>query len=286
MFKTTSGIAGNTVQLPAAEFQRSRHLPAHNLAFFIDYYWIVKWDMRGQGSYLSETLPQPCVHLVFEKHQSRLVGVVSRRFSRLLEDTGHLFGVSFKPGAFYPFLRAPISVLTDTSMNFFDVFHMHSETLEEALFSQEEEAKMIALVEQFLCERVPEKDEQVVLINEMVDRIRENREITSVDHLVNHFHRSKRTLQRLFRCYVGVSPKWVINRYRLQEAAEQVAQSKVVDWSKLALDLGYFDQAHFINDFKQIIGKTPAQYAKCICSDASSFLTCDLLREVNREQDL
>jgi AraC-like DNA-binding protein len=53
----------------------------------------------------------------------------------------------------------------------------------------------------------------------------------------------------------------VIKRYRLQEAADQVADSEVVDWAKLALDLGYFDQAHFIKDFKTIVGRTPAEYA-------------------------
>jgi AraC-like DNA-binding protein len=72
----------------------------------------------------------------------------------------------------------------------------------------------------------------------------------------------KRTLQRLFSQYVGVSPKWVIKRYRLHEAADQLGAGEVVDWAKLAVDLGYFDQAHFIKDFKTIVGQTPAEYAK------------------------
>ncbi|MBO0780548.1 MAG: AraC family transcriptional regulator [Ktedonobacteraceae bacterium] len=206
---------------------------------------------------------------------------MSRKFSSLLENTGHLFGVSFKPGAFFPFLKGPVSVLTDTSLSLFDAFGMEYKALEETILSQENEAGMIALVEQFLRERLPERDEHVILINEMVDRIRVDREITRVDHLVSRFHISKRTLQRLFSHYVGVSPKWAINRYRLQEAAERVVESEAVDWSKLAVDLGYFDQSHFINDFKLIIGKTPAEYVKHVRSGPSSFLTCDVLRKVN-----
>ena len=69
-------------------------------------------------------------------------------------------------------------------------------------------------------------------------------------------------LQRIFSQYVGVGPKWVIKRYRLQEAADQVADGEVVNWAKLALDLGYFDQAHFIKDFKSIVGKAPAEYTQ------------------------
>jgi len=283
MLKTNAGMARNMVQPNAEKFQRSRHLPAQDLAFFVGYYWIVRWDLRGQGSYLCETLPQPCIHLVFEKDQSRIVGIASGRFSYLLENTGLLFGVSFKPGAFFPFLKVPVSTLTNTSISLFDAFGLEHAALEKAILAQEDEAGMIALVEQFLRERLPERDKHAAVINQIVDRIIADREITKVDHVVSRFHISKRTLQRLFSHYVGVSPKWVIRRYRLQEAAEHLAEGEAVDWPKLALDLGYFDQAHFINDFKTIIGKTPAEYVKHMRSDPSSFLTCDMLRKVNSQ---
>lgn len=68
--------------------------------------------------------------------------------------------------------------------------------------------------------------------------------------------------ERIFSQYVGVSPKWVIKRYRLHEAAEQLADDEAIDWPTLALDLGYFDQAHFIKDSKAIVGSAPAEYAK------------------------
>ncbi len=75
-----------------------------------------------------------------------------------------------------------------------------------------------------------------------------------------------RALQRLFSRYVGVSPKWMIKRYRLHEAIERVAAGRAVNWSRLALDLGYFDQTHFIKDFKALVGRTPADYEKTIRS--------------------
>jgi methylphosphotriester-DNA--protein-cysteine methyltransferase len=70
------------------------------------------------------------------------------------------------------------------------------------------------------------------------------------------------TLQRIFSQYVGVSPKWVIMRYRQQEAAEHMATGEITSWPKLALELGDFDQAHFIKDFKLIVGQTSAEYAR------------------------
>jgi len=283
MLKTNPEMPRNMLPLDVKQFQRSRHLPAKDLAFFVGYYWIVSWDLRGQEPYLCETLPQPCIHLVFEKDQSRIVGIVRGRFSYLLKNEGRIFGVSFKPGAFFPFVEAPVSALTDNSISIFDAFGVEHAALEAAILSQADETAMIALVEQFLRARLPERDEHVVVINQIVDRIIADREITRVDNLVSRFSISKRTLQRLFSHYVGVSPKWVIRRYRLQGAAERLAEGEAVDWPKLALDVGYFDQAHFINDFKTIIGKTPAEYVRHMSSDPSSFLTCDVLRKVNSQ---
>jgi AraC-like DNA-binding protein len=80
--------------------------------------------------------------------------------------------------------------------------------------------------------------------------------------LENQFNLTTRTLQRLFSRYAGVSPSWVIRRYRLHDAVDQLDQGEIVDWPALAVDLGYFDQAHFIKDFKKIIGVSPGKYVR------------------------
>jgi AraC-like DNA-binding protein len=125
---------------------------------------------------------------------------------------------------------------------------------------------MIGLVECFLRERLPAPDNNVIVINQIIDCIIADRTITKVDDIVNRFAINKRTLQRLFRRYVGVSPKWVIQRFRLHQAAGQLDEGKVEDLTRMALDLGYFDQAHFIKDFKTVVGKTPAEYARKVNS--------------------
>jgi AraC-like DNA-binding protein len=68
-------------------------------------------------------------------------------------------------------------------------------------------------------------------------------------------------VQRLFADYVGVSPKWVMRRARLHEAASRADLGKVVDWAELAVDLGYADQAHLTRDFTDTIGVPPGRYA-------------------------
>jgi AraC-like DNA-binding protein len=246
------------------KFRLSLHPPAPDLDFYVEHYWIVRWDLRGEEPYRSETLPHPCVHLVIQQDQSRVVGVATGKFSVLLEGNGRVFGVKFKPGAFYPFVKSPIARFTDTSLDLRDAFGSDGVRFEEAMLRLVDDGAMVALAEQFIRERLPERDENVAVINRIVDRIIADRTITKVDDMVSRLNVNKRTLQRLFSQYVGVSPKWVIRRYRLHEAAEQMAEGDVLDWSKLAVDLGYFDQAHFIKDFKAIVGSAPAEYAKNI----------------------
>ncbi|MDQ2715080.1 MAG: AraC family transcriptional regulator [Chloroflexota bacterium] len=246
------------------KFQLSRHPPSQDLSFFVERYWIVSWDLRGQKPYVQETLPYPCVNLVFEKGASNVFGVGTGKFSRLLENKGRAFGIKFKPGAFYPFIQSPVSKFTGGYISIRDAFDVDAQALEEAMLAREDEGEMKEIAENFLRERLPEQDENVREINRIVDYIIAHQEITRVDDIVHCLSLHKRTVQRLFSQYVGVSPKWVIQRYRLHEVAERLADSEGVDWTKIAFDLGYFDQAHFIKDFKAIVGRTPVEYTRRI----------------------
>ena len=246
----------------AAKFQLSRYPPAPDCGYFVQRYWMVEWHLGDCGPHLQETLPYPCVNLVFQQGGSYIFGVISGKFSILLENDGRAFGIKFRPGAFYPFVNSPISEFTDRAVAVEDVFGPDGQALEAALFAQADVEKMIQLFEEFLRARLPGRDQNVDLINQIVDQIIADRAITRVAEVASHFGVSSRTLQRLFNQYVGVSPKWVIQRYRLQEAADQLARGHVVNWAKMALDLGYFDQAHFIKDFKTLVGRTPVEYAR------------------------
>jgi AraC-like DNA-binding protein len=171
-------------------------------------------------------------------------------------------GVLFQPGGFQPFYRQPVSGLTDRSVDFREVFGEEAYAAERDILSANSDQEMVARAERFLRERMPEQDEHVGLVGRIVDGIIADRGIVQVDDAVRKFLINKRTMQRLFKEYVGVSPKWVIQRSRIHEAALHVADGERHDWAKLAADLGYFDQAHFIKDFKKVIGCSPEEYAK------------------------
>ncbi len=223
------------------KFDFARRWPVADLRGFVERYWLITWDL--DEPYEQATIPYPCVNLVMERGNSRVWGVVSGKFTRRLEGRGGVFGVKFRPGAFYPFLRTPISRLTDKSLPFREAFGVEPDTLEEAVFGAQTEETQIALMEDFLRERLPEPDANVELINQIVDCVVADRTIVRMEQIAAIFERTPRSLQRLFSQYAGVSPKWVIKRYRLHEAAERLADGADVDWAQMAQELGYFSAA-------------------------------------------
>lgn len=244
-------------------FHHARVAPSATLAGVVQHFWIVRWDLRGHAPQVRETLPHPNVHLVIEPGRTRIQGVHSGRFTRILEGRGGVFGVKFRPGGFHPFLRQPVSTLRDRSLPLQDVFGTAAASLEgEVLAHDGDDERMIATAERFLAGHLPAAEPEVERVGVIVDDIAADRGITAVEQVQERWRIGRRTLQRLFNGYVGVGPKWVINRYRLHEAIERLAAGGAVDWTELALELGYFDQAHFIRDFKALVGRPPAEYAR------------------------
>ncbi len=246
-----------------SKFELARYDPTDpHIAAVVSHYWLVSWDLTDQEPYVSETLPYPSIHLVFQRGLSGVFGVPRGRFLRRLEGKDESFGVSFRPGGFYALVQTPAWRFSDRRTPVEEVFGQPGLALEKAILDTSNHVERIRLAEVFLRQRQPKPDETVDFVNRVIDRIAVERSITRVEDVAGEVGFSRRQLERLFSRYVGASPKWVIQRYRLFEAAERLASDPHLDTGRLAYDLGYFDQAHFIKDFKAMVGRPPADYAR------------------------
>jgi AraC-like DNA-binding protein len=240
-----------------------RHSPTADLAHIVDHFWMVSWDLRGQEPFVVETLPHPNFHLVFEKDHSTINGIFTGKFSRTLEGAATAFGIKFLPGAFRPFLQTPATALRNRSIPATTIFdHAEILTLEASLTSDTPDDEKIDAAQSFLRRYLPAPDPAAAQTTELVSLILTDSSIQSVEHLAARTRISKRSLERLFNEYVGAPPKWVIRRYRLHELVERLHNGESLNYASLAQDLGYFDQAHLIRDFRSIVGCSPALYGK------------------------
>lgn len=223
----------------------------------------MSWDLRGEEPLTRETLPHPSVHVVIEEGGSRVIGVARGRFSRVLEGRGRVLGVKFLPGGFRPFSPWPVSALADSSRSLTDTFGRHGDRLEaDVLRCGDDEQAAVGVAEMFFLARLPAQDAKAELTRHIVHTILEDRTLVRAEEVARTFGLTLRRLQRLFSEYVGASPKWVIQRYRLHDAIDRLDAGEPVDLAALASALGYFDQAHFIKAFRSLVGRTPAAYAR------------------------
>lgn len=243
-------------------FHHARLAPSAMLEPLVQHYWSVRWDLGDGAPQVRETLPHPNVHLVVERGGSRIYGVHTGRFTTTLAGRGEVFGVKFRAGGFRGLLGAPVSTLRDRSMAPEAVFGAGAAALEAEILAQRDDAGRVAVAEDFLRRHAPSVDADGRYAASIVDGIAASPEIACLEDLLACWPASRRGLQRLFSDHVGVGPKWVIKRYRLHEALERIARAQTVDWAALALELGYYDQAHFIRDFKALVGRAPAEYRR------------------------
>lgn len=233
-----------------------------DLAGLVERHWLITWDLPAGRRNPVTLLPHPCVNLWFDRGMLAFGGAGTERFTYVQEGRGRVFGVKFRPGGFYPFLRSPVSALTDQTRPLAALWGPRADEFARDLAAAEDLPTLVAVAERHLRAHWPPEDPEVGVIGKIVEALLHDRTITRVDQVSTRFGISPRTLQRLFQRYVGVSPKWVLRRYRLHEAAARLAEDVTSTWAEVAAELGYFDQPHFIRDFTRAVGLTPAAYAE------------------------
>lgn len=264
MTKTNSAgkPRGILSSIPNPRIRYYRDKPTKTLQSTIEHFWMVRWDFPKNRPYIAETLPHPSVHLVFEKDGSSIGGPVTGKFKRTLNGKGFVFGVKFLPGAFSAFYKPSIANLANHKVNIESVFGESILQLEHSILRMTRFDAMEKAAESFFTSIPIKHDPRAILAQTIVATIMIERDIVHVRQLLARFNITARSLERLFENYIGVTPKWVIQRYRLHEAVEMIKSNAEISLTKLALDLGYHDQAHFIRDFKALIGITPSHFLR------------------------
>lgn len=243
---------------PDGLLEGRRALPSASLSAHVHHFWSVGWSLRSPHTVT--TLPQPAALVIVTPHGAELHGVQTGRVTRRLTNGGRMFGVTFRPVMFQPLLRAPLASLTDEVVPLESVLGSRSKTWARAIRQARDLETEVRITEEYLGELVAPPSALLVKLRDLVERMASDREILRVEDLCLASGVDARTLQRHFRTYVGMSPKGVIRRYRLHEAAAQLATENPPALANLAMSLGYADQAHFARDFKHTVGETPQSF--------------------------
>jgi len=255
------GRAGST-----SVFDLDRWAPSDATARFVEHFWSVNWDLRHQGPFDSTVITFPSLHITHEwgddgpRHgfplpNTLVHGVVERVFRTTISERGCVVGARFRPGGFTARFGRDAAALTGR------VQLVDDELFNGAIHLEDNIGAASARLDELIGDSRGELDSTYVSLSRLVDRIRDGSQLHRVEQVMQHSPWSARTTQRVCRRYVGVPVKWVLCRYRLQQAALEIESRPGMDHADLAISLGWYDQAHFINDFRAMLGTTPGEYA-------------------------
>jgi len=230
--------------------------PSPRLARQVECFWSLRPSQPGQAH---RVLPDGCSDLIFWVIDGQLkgsaVGAMTRAIVTSLAPKAEIFGVRFHPGMSHGLMRVPVSILTDAIVDLESLWGKDGRAMEQRLADATSLQERAAVIDAGLD---PQSDETPV--QRAAIWIVANRGDASADELARHAGLSARQFRRLCIEQTGVGPKMLCRVIRFRNAANQI-DAGPLNWADFALDHGYYDQAHFINEFREFSGVTPAEYA-------------------------
>lgn len=243
--------------------------PQYPLSSFVECFWTLESDVPSPQP--ERILPDGCVELIlnfgsqFSQHdddkrrlqpRSFLVGQMTGPI--LISPTGpvQLLGIRFHPGGTLPFLRVPLDEITDQVVDLGGLSSKLERDLLRVTAHVSSLADKTAAVEEFLTTQVlSAKNDSWLMM--LAARIVDTGGLVSVDQLATDAGISSRQLERRFLREVGLGPKLLGRIIRFQQVFRAVAQDHSA-WAAIAIECGYYDQAHLIRDFNHFARQTPA----------------------------
>ena len=241
-----------------------RFAPAPALADLVRRYWMPVWTLPSGEATVQRVLQYPVCQLVVAPSYAVLVGPARGLSTRELAGSGWALGAMLQPAAGSVLLGGPVSAVTDGARPLEDLTVVDGAALAARVRSAvgdapgdsaRQQAGVRALEDALAV--LPPVDEEGLLVNAVVEHVENDPTVERVSQVCEKFALSERSLQRLTARRIGLSPKWLVQRRRLHEAAGLLSAEEPPDLAAVASRLGYADQAHFTRDFRTVTGLTP-----------------------------
>jgi AraC-like DNA-binding protein len=249
-----------------------RITPSKSLNRFIECFWILEDSdtQSKQQKIISDGFPEIIFHFGDPyrinlhnawklQSDALLAGQITKHF--LLENTGRsdVFGIKFKPAAITLFFSLSMDLFLDKVVSLRDLHiplgsKLHAEINKS--FSAEEK---VFKAEEYLSTIHPDTDVHFQIAEKAVELIFETKGAIIVTQLCKDLFVSERQLQRVFKKFIGLSPKFYSRIIRFNYIFELMKKGPCT-WADITYDGGYFDQSHFIRDFKSFTGEDPSKY--------------------------
>lgn len=249
--------------------------PHHDLKTFVKCYWTLE-SPKEKTPEKNTIVPDGTMKMIFHygdlyKYYTEsgnrislpkcfVIGQLTRPFE--VEPTGETgtFFVRFHPNGFLPFTTIPIEEMENTAVSLTKLFGRDGQEIGQKVLNADTTLERINLIESFLFNRLTENKIIDHIVKSTVETILTVDGQLSVDELSRQNNISRRHLARKFSSSIGLSPKQFSKTIKLQATLKTLLNKKITSFTDLAYESKYYDQAHFIKDFKEFTGLTPKEF--------------------------
>jgi AraC-like DNA-binding protein len=213
-------------------------------------------------------------NIAIKQPRSIISGLSNSYFDVSTDGVAGVIFVSFHPAGACHFFGFPLSEIENQSLDLSDLFSSEIKQVEELLFSKKTIQEKVSVVENFLRKKfspIPASDE--LLLQKSIEFIVHTKGQITATLLADNLCMTTKSLERKFSYYLGKTPKQVIKLMRFQEILRDISSNKNISITEYTYRNGYFDQSHFIKDFKTYAGFTPKDF---IAKYQDSNLNADL----------
>ncbi|MDO5105171.1 helix-turn-helix transcriptional regulator [Capnocytophaga sp.] len=250
--------------------------PHIDLQDFVKSFWVLE-SAKNHTPKRNTIVPDGCMKMIFHygdayRHHSAersfllpksfIVGQLTKPFEvKPTGETGTLL-VCFYPNGLFPFADFDFKKIENSTVELSQVFGNEGETLALKVLNAITNTERIKIIEIFLRNRLTDFNTQNAIVKSTIHSILKADKQQSIAEISQGNNINQRWLERKFLSAVGLRPKQLTKIVRLQKTLKTLLNSRVTSLTALAHENDYYDQSHFIKDFKEFTGFTPKEFDK------------------------
>lgn len=249
--------------------------PPADLTRYVRFFWVLEHDLTDHVPYFHRTMADGCAEMVFHfkgrfdeitgndktelSFQSGIHGQ-SRKFRRfMIAENFGILGVYLYPFAIPALFGVPSSELSDQMPDLTTFFGQKGTELEERVMLAADHTERIHIIAGFLRECLVQREAKEPAVFSVISNIIQSKGLAKIPELAAQSFLSTRQFERKFLAFAGFSPKLFSRIIRFQSALNEYG-NKGKSLTEIAYECGYYDQSHFIHDFKSFSGEHPKVY--------------------------
>ncbi|NOQ14067.1 MAG: helix-turn-helix domain-containing protein [Methyloprofundus sp.] len=256
-----------------------RFEPSKKLSGFVECYWFINTDIHSPIDTKEYLHPEGGMGIILNYAEPLQFDGIAQTAPCILDGTNTLtrelgltgvldaVGIRFKPAGAHLLFSLPLHELKNETLALADTPLKNYPDLYSRLSHAKTLLSKVSTIEDWLCKSLQPEANTSNIVNKSLQLIKNQNGLVTIDSVAKKLDYNQRRIERLFNSQVGMTAKEYSRNLRIKTARSYIKSNKYSSFAEMAYDLGYYDQAHFINQFKNVMGITPREYfrKKAVC---------------------